>query len=180
VNESRTHREHLVVGQITKVHGTKGELFVWPHTDDAEAVFAPGRALILGDEAGVVTEDMVVVERVRAFKRGLLVGFEGIGDRTEAEPLVGRYLLAPSAELAGPAEDEVYYHDLVGLAVVTLGGEAVGTVREVFETSPADLLDVEFEDGERRFIPLTKPIVVSVDVAAGQIRIDPPAGLLEL
>lgn len=169
-----------MVGHITKAHGTKGELFVWPHTDDAEDVFAPGRELILGDEAGVATDEVVVVERVRGFKRGLLIAFERIPDRNAAEPLGGRYLLARSEELAAPAEDEVYYHDLVGLEVVTVAGERVGVVREVFETSPADLLSVEFASGETRFIPLTKPIIVSIDVGEGRLVIDPPAGLLEL
>jgi 16S rRNA processing protein RimM len=180
VNESRAHRDHLVVGQITKVHGTKGELFVWPHTDDTESVFAPGRQLVLGDAEGERTDDVVVIERVRDFKRGLLVGFEGVADRDAAQPLTGRYLLAPAEELSAPEEDEVYYHDLVGLEVVTVAGEVVGTVRAVFETSPAVLLDVEFVSGESRFLPFTRPIVVAVDVSAGRLTIDPPPGLLEL
>lgn len=180
VTTPRAQAEHLVVGRIVKVHGTKGELFVWPETGDVAEVFSIGRVLTVGDEEGGLTDEQLVIERVRDFKRGLLAGFEGIADRNAAEPLIGRYLLAPRSELAGPAEDEVYYHDLVGLEVVTVAGEVIGKVREVFETAPADLLDVEFANGNRRFVPLTKPIVRTVDVAGGRLVIDPPPGLLEL
>lgn len=180
MNGPRAQPDHLLVGRITKAHGTKGELYVWPHTDRAAEVFAPGRVLMVGDEDGSLSDDVLVVERVREFKRGLLVGFEGIADRDTADPHGGRFLFAPRIELTAPAEDEFYYHDLVGLEVVTVAGEVVGTVREVFETSPADLLAVEFADGGRRFVPLTKPIVQGIDVEGGRLVIDPPPGLLEL
>jgi len=173
--------EHLVVGQITKPHGTKGEVFVWPLTDDPDYVFAAGRELLLGDTDGTLGEEPLVVRVVstRPFKRGLLVRLEGYGDRTSVEPMSGRYLLVPAGELAPLEEDEVYYHQLLGLEVVTVDGEVVGRVREVYETEPAHLLEVK--GAERvHLIPFVKRIIKKLDLDEGRLVIKPPPGLLDI
>jgi 16S rRNA processing protein RimM len=174
---------HLVVGHITKPHGTKGELFVWPLTDQVSEVFAEGRALLIGDEHGQLAGEetnSLVIESSREFKRGVLVKFENLHDRSVVEPLSQRYLLAPMAELAPPGEDEVYYHQLLGLKVVTKDGQTVGSVREVYETHPAHLLEVKGEDGKLHLIPFADRIVKQVDVESGLIVIKPTPGLLEI
>jgi 16S rRNA processing protein RimM len=76
-------------------------------------------------------------------------------------------------------EGEVYYHQLLGLEVVTLGGEVVGCVREVYETEPAHLLEVKGPE-RSHLIPFVKRIVKQVDLAAGRLLIEPPPGLLEI
>jgi 16S rRNA processing protein RimM len=178
-----TEPDHLVVGHISKGHGTRGELFVWPLTDRPEEVFAEGRSVRLANEEGSLGEDAqdLVVERTpRPFKRGLLVKFAGLEDREDVDRLAGRYLLAPVGALAPLDEGEVFYHQLLGLKVETVEGEVVGRVGEVFETEPAHLLSVRAEGGKEHLIPFAKRIVKSVDVAAGRIVIKPPPGLLEL
>jgi 16S rRNA processing protein RimM len=182
VSGGRAEPDHLVVGRVVKPHGTKGELFVWPMTDRPEDVFGPGRELRLGDEDGGMDGDAAVleIERSRPFKRGLLVMFAGVSDRDAVGGLANRCLLAPRTALTGPAEDETYYHDLIGLSVETVDGDAVGRIVGVYETAPADLLEVEAEDGRRRLIPLSKQVVRRVDVAEGRLLIEPPPGLLDL
>lgn len=179
---ARAMPEHLVVGHITKAHGTKGELFVWPLTDSPDAVFAPGHQLLLGDEDGAVADDtpVVVVETVRPFKRGLLVKLDGFDSREDADELARRYLLLPAAAVPPLEEGEVFYHDLIGMAVETLDGVAVGRVREVFETEPHHLLEVKSDSGRLHLIPFAERIVREVDVDGQRLIIDPPAGLLEL
>ena len=139
--------EHLVVGHVSKVHGTKGELFIWPLTDHPDQVFAQGQELVLGDREGRIEEEAapVVVERVRPFKRGVLVKLEGLEDRHAVEHLAQRYLLAPVEGLEPLEEGELFYHQVLGLVVETESGEVLGRVREVFETEPTDLLEVEGE-----------------------------------
>ncbi len=173
--------ERLVVGHIARVHGTRGEVYVSPLTDSLEVV-APGRELLLGDEEGGADEasPLVVVEGAREFKRGLLVKLAGVDTRDAAGPLARRYLLAPLSALPPREEGEVFYHELLGAAVETVDGTAVGTVREVFETEPAHLLEVESPQGKRHLVPFTERVVRQVDPAAKRVVIDPPAGLLEL
>lgn len=178
-----TDPDYLVVGHISKPHGTRGEVFVWPLTDRPEDIFAAGHAVRLGDTEGALDDDApdLEVERTpRPFKRGLLVKFVGLDDRDGTDPLAGRYLLVPVGMLAPLEDDEVFYHQLLGMAVQTVDGEAVGTVREVFETEPAHLLQVRGEDGKEHLIPYTKRIVKTTDVEGRRLVIKPPPGLLEL
>ena len=174
--------EHLVVGYVARAHGTRGELFVMPLTDRPDDVFVAGNELLLGNEDGVVDDDSAVItlEEVRAFKRGFLVRIDGVESRTDADSYAQLYLLAPAAALPPLDEDEVYYHELLGLAVETTDGVQVGRVREVYETVPHHLLEVEDDDGKRRLIPYAAHIITHLDRATRRIIIDPPAGLLEL
>jgi 16S rRNA processing protein RimM len=177
----RAEPEFLAVGHITKAHGTKGEVFVWPLTDTPHEIFAPGREVILGDTEGDVGDEplALVVEHTRPFKRGVLVRFEGYPDRTAVDPLAQRYVLLPIEELEPLEEGEVYYHQLLGLEVVTTEGEVVGRVREVFDTEPAHLLEVKGPE-KVHLIPFVERIVKKVDLEAGRVVIKPPPGLLEL
>jgi 16S rRNA processing protein RimM len=174
--------QHLVVGHVSKPHGTKGELFIWPLTDRPDEVFAAGSELLVASDDGQpdAAAGMLVVERARAFKRGRLVKFEGLEDRGAVEAWAGRYLVVPIDRVAALEEGEVFYHQLLGLDVVTVDGERVGVVREVYETEPAHLLEVVAEGGRKHLIPFARRIVKVVDVAGGRLVIDPPPGLLEL
>jgi 16S rRNA processing protein RimM len=174
--------DHLVVGHVTKPHGTKGEVFVWPLTDNVADIYAPGREVLIGDEHGALDAEAgsLVVESARDFKRGLLVKFTGLTDRTAVEDLGNRYLLVPIEAAPQKEEDEVYYHELLGMQVVTKEGASVGEVREVYETEPAHLLEVKSSAGKIHLIPFAERIVKKVDAEQRQIVIKPPPGLLDL
>ena len=172
----------LVVGHINKSHGTKGELFVWPLTDHPEGVYAPGVVLRLGDaDADEPDPDLppLRIEAVRAHRQGYLVVFGGIEDRNQSDLLRGRYLFRERKALEPLAEGEVFYHQLLGMSVETTDGAHVGEVTEVYELSPAHMLDVRGPDREV-LVPFLKDIVVEVDTEARRIVIDPPDGLLDL
>jgi 16S rRNA processing protein RimM len=173
----------LVVGHVARVHGIKGEVCVQLLTDHPEASFASGVVLRLGDASGHEPDPQlppVRVESVRPFKRGLLVRFGGFDGRAEAERiLAGRYLLRESEALEPLAEDEVYYHQLLGCTVETVTGTHLGEVYEVYELVPSDLLEVR--GGERTYmIPFRREVVVEVDMDGRRLVVDPPEGLLDL
>lgn len=178
----REEPRHLVVGHINKPHGTKGELFVWPLTDHPESVYAPGVVLRPGDGSNHAPDPdraPLRMDAVRAFRNGFLVSFAGVRDRDGAERLRGLYLFAEREALPPLAEGEVFYHQLLGMRVVTVDGDEVGEVVEVYELRPAHLLEVRGERGEV-MIPFLDHIVAEVDVDAGRMVIAPPEGLLEL
>ncbi len=173
--------KHLVVGHLNKAHGTKGEVFIWPLTDHPESMFAPGVVLYLGDSEGVVSPELGTrtIESSRAFRRGFLVRFEGVYDRFGSEALCGRYVLTGFANVAPLEEGEVFYHDLLGMEVVTLDGTPLGKVKEVYEVRPADLLEVEGPE-KTIMIPYISQMVHSVSVEENRIVLDPPEGLLDV
>lgn len=178
----RPEPSHLVVGQITKPHGIKGEVFVRTSTDHPEGIFSPGAVLYpaLGDSAEPdPARPPMRVETVRPFRNGFLVLFGGIRDRTEADAYRGLDLVVEMERIAPLEEGEVFYHQLRGMTVETLDGTRVGTVREIFEVAPLDLLEVRTSRGTI-LIPFVEDVVVEVHLEERRLVLDPPEGLLEL
>ncbi len=180
--DRRTEPEFLVVGFISKPHGIRGEVYVQPLTDHPEGAFAPGVVLRPAGADGQRPDSQAPplrVESARPFQRGWLVRFGGTRDRNDADRLRSRYLLRPMDELEPLADDELFYHQLVGLTVRTPDGVDVGSVQEVYEMRPSDLLEVRTATGTV-LIPFQREIVVEVDADAGVLVVDPPPGLLDL
>ena len=176
-----TRADYLVVGEIRKAHGIKGECFVSLQTDDVEGVFAGGRSLLLGDPDGrpQAPEVTLTLQAAREFKGGLIVRFEDVVDRNAAEILRGRTLLIRQQEARPLGAGEYFLHDLVGLEVRTASGEVIGRVVEVYEGGQGYTLGVE--GGERELlIPFSSHFVKEVDPAAGRIVIESVPGLLEI
>jgi 16S rRNA processing protein RimM len=177
-----TAPELTIVGRVRRAHGIHGEVVVEPLTDAPDAVFAPGRRVFAGTMNGDPAPDRreLVVEESRPFKGGgWIVAFAGLADRNEAERWRGRYFLAPSSELQPASGDEVYLHDLFGLSVVHAGSaEPIGEVTDVYEVPQGIMLDVTRPTGSV-LIPFRPEVVTRVDLAARQILVDPPEGLIE-
>ncbi|NUP02379.1 MAG: ribosome maturation factor RimM [Nonomuraea sp.] len=164
----------LVVGRIGRPHGVRGEVTVEVRTDDPELRFAEG-ASIATDPAG---RGPLVIEARRWHKGVLLVAFEGVLGRDAAEELRGTMLVIDSAEVE-PSDDPDEFHDhqLVGLAVETVSGEAVGEVTDILHHGQ-DLLVVRRSGQDDALIPFVKALVPEVDVEGGRLVVDPPEGLL--
>lgn len=167
------------VGRVVKPHGIRGELMVDVSTDSADVRFAVGSVLSVTSRDGAVLRSLTVTA-ARPHTGRLLVFFEGVADRDSAEELRGALLTASLADLP-PIEDpdEFYDHQIEGLAVVTVAGDAVGTVREVVHGAGGELLLVDRPDGSEVLVPFVSQIVPEVDVPGGRIVLDPPPGLLE-
>lgn len=176
---SDQERLTLVVGRIVKPHGLHGELVVDVRTDSPELRFAPGSVLGLRRRgAGQATESATVTS-VRPHSGRLLVRLEGVEGRDAVESLRGALLTVSSAELESIDDpDEFHDHQLEGLPTVLVGGEPLGTVREVVHTPAGELLAVASDSGGEVLIPFVSEIVPEVDLAAGRIVVDPPEGLI--
>ena len=173
--------EYLIVGTVQKPHGIKGELFVRLETDRPDAVFAPGRALVLGDAKGRRSDAVLTIERARAFKGGMLVKVAGQTGRTpELEALRGRTLLIPRGDAAALDEGEVFYHDLVGLRVMTAAEGEIGTVTEVYDAPSGPLLSVARESGKELLIPFVRDTIRRLDAVEKVLELEVPPGLLDL
>lgn len=123
---------------------------------------------------------VLTVQAVRRHGERLVVRFEGIADRSGAESLRGAVLTIDLTELPPAADPEEFYdHQLVGLAVELVDGQAIGTVADVLHGSGGDLLVVAREGADDALVPFVHQIVPIVDVTAGRIVVDPPEGLLD-
>ncbi|MCG5219063.1 ribosome maturation factor RimM [Streptosporangium sp. KLBMP 9127] len=164
----------LVVGRIGRPHGVRGEVSVDVRTDDPALHYAQGSSLATEPPA----RGPLRIESVRAHTGSLLIRFEGVADRTAAEALRGTLLVVES-DAAPPIEDpdEFYDHQLIGLTVVTVGGEQVGQVTDVLHHGQ-DLLVVRRGTGDV-YVPFVRALVPEVDVEGGRLVVDAPPGLLD-
>ena len=170
---------HLGVGLLKKPHGLKGDVIVFPLTDQPRQVFRTGRRLAILDNEGAPTGREVVVQRGRPHGRAWLLHLEGFEDRAALDALREVFLAIEIGEARPLAEGEFFLHELVGLDVQTADKTPVGTVAEVIEAPQGLLLSVKSE-GKEHLIPFRAGIVRRVDREARMVTVTPPAGLLEL
>jgi 16S rRNA processing protein RimM len=179
-----TQPAFIIVGRVRKAHGIRGEVVVETITDAPDAIFASGRRVFAGTATGELAPNRLElhVASVRPFNEGYLVGFAEVPDRTAAESWRGRYLLLPADEVAPPADDEVYVHELVGMRVQLPGGQPVGTVEETYDLPQGLAIDVRLEaprEKETVMLSYDERTIASVDREARTIVVTPPDGLLE-
>jgi 16S rRNA processing protein RimM len=167
----------VVIGEVTRPHGLRGEMRVTPHTDRPER-FDGLSECVLWDEAS----DARAVHRITGTRRqgdAVLLSLAGCESVEAARALVGRLVALPREQALPAPPGHVYPWQLVGCRVVTDDGRAVGEVSGI-EPSPAHDLWVVRGAGREHLIPAVAEIVVEVDVDARRVVIRPPEGLLEL
>ncbi|GAC1312076.1 MAG: ribosome maturation factor RimM [Acidimicrobiales bacterium] len=150
----------LEVGRITTAHGVRGDVIVELTTNRAERVAAGS---ILESDCGSLT-----VARSTPHQGRWIVTFKGVEGRTAAEGLRGVTLRAEP--IADP--DSLWVHELIGSRVVDTAGVERGTVVSVVANPASDLLELD----SGALVPLR----FIVPGPAGQVTVDPPAGLFDL
>lgn len=169
---------HLAVARLRKPHGLKGDVVVFPLTDDPTTVLAAGRQVWVMDLGGSIVAGPLEIERSRTYHREWLLKFAGVESRDALEPLRAHFLAALAAELTAPSGDEVYLHELEGFAVRLEDGTPVGLVSSVYEL-PVGLM-IEVQGARREFLlPYRREFVREVDRAGRRLTIAPPEGLLD-
>ena len=186
----------VIVGRAGRPHGIRGEVVIGVRTDEPDLRFAVGAAVDVSSsldeadeahEADAGPDQRLTIASKRWHSGQLLVSFAGITDRTVASELTGSWLSVDSSQLPDTGDpDEFRDHELIGLNVRTAGGEPVGVVTDVLHYGQ-DLLVVRRAEGGAEggadgecLVPFVKAIVPEVDLAAGQLVIDPPPGLLDV
>jgi 16S rRNA processing protein RimM len=160
----------VVVGRVTKAHGVRGEVAVQNRSDNPDR-WVPG--------AEVTTPDgrRLVVATVRPHGERLLVTFEGVDDRADAEALRGTELSVPRSALPALGPDEWWPHDLEGCRVATDAGRELGVVTEVVFNPANDLWVAVDEAGVETLVPALKDLLVEVDTAGKRIVVREVPGL---
>ena len=171
----------VVVGRIGRPHGVRGEVTVEVRTDDPELRFAPGSVLLT--EPG--SRGPLTVEAARWHSGTLLLTLarsDGtvVTGREEADALRNTMLQVPVTDLPQLEDPDSFYdHQLVGLAAQLPDGSPVGEVTGVRHEG-TELLVVRRADRPELLVPFVSAIVLTVDLAAGRLVVDPPEGLLDL
>lgn len=160
----------VAIGRVRRPHGIRGELSVEPYAADMARYASLERVFVDGTERGV--------RGVRVHGNAVLMVLEGVDGREAADALRNVEICVPATERAPLPPERFYIDDLVGLRVIDTEGRVRGVVDAVLERPGADLLQLRTPSGAQGLVPLVRAIVRRVDVAAGEVVVDPPQGLL--
>ncbi|CAN7162323.1 ribosome maturation factor RimM [Phenylobacterium sp. LjRoot219] len=149
----------ILVARVAGAFGVKGEVRLTAYTADPMALLGY-RDLLRETGAPGLT-----LTSARPAKGGVVGRVREVETREQAEALRGLQLYVPRAALPAPDEDEFYLIDLVGLAVVTPAGEALGVVRSVQDFGAGDLLEIQPPQGASWYLPFTREAVPEVRLA---------------
>ncbi len=177
------------VGRVIKAHGLRGQVVVGGVRLTLEEfvglghVYARGVAGTTGEKAATRRLD---IADAKPFQHSMIVRFAGFDRREEADELHGVVLEVDPAQLPANADGTVYLFQLVGLAVATETGEALGRVTEVLQTGATPILIVHGpaaaagEKPRERMIPMSPEVLKNVDTAAGTVTVHLLPGMEEL
>ena len=167
----------VVIGEIARPHGLRGEVRVTPLTDRPER-FETVTECVLWDKAHDTREPRRITG-VRRQGAAVLLSLAGCETVEAAGALIGCLVALPEAEAMPLPPGHFYPWQLEGCRVVTDDGREVGRVTRIEQSAAQDLWVVS-DGAHERLIPAVAEIVLEVDVAAGRVVIRPPDGLLEL
>lgn len=164
----------LRVGVISSTHGVRGEVKVFPTTDNVNR-FKKMKQIILdtGKE-----EIELEIEGVKFFKQFAILKFKGFDNINDIEKYKGKELYVTRANAQRLGRNEYFIADLLGMQVLDDTGKVLGSLKDVIETGANDVYVVEMEDKKELLIPAIKQCILNVDVENGQMEVHLLEGLL--
>lgn len=175
IGENAEMEEFFQVGIITATHGVKGEVKVFPTTDDAKR-FKRLREVIVNTGKEQLTME---IEGVKFFKQFVILKFKGIDDINEVEKFRKSTLQVPRKDAVRLNRDEYFVADLMGIKVLGEDGEELGVLESVMETGANDVYVIRLKDERELLLPAIRQCVLEVNIEAGYIRIHILEGLLD-
>lgn len=168
----------IAVGIIRKPHGVRGEASVEPWTDSVDRFAELERVTLVSPDESSDRE--VEIESSRPHAGRALVKFKGIDTPEDLRPLQDWTIEIPEEEARDLDEDEYFLHDLEGLTLVDASGTTRGVVKSANEGGGGVLLTVTAPGGREFDVPFAADICTEIDLEAGRIVVELPAGLDDL
>lgn len=167
-------QKRLEIGQIINTFGIKGEVKVFPLTDDIkrfddlETVYVKTKK----------ESQLYNIESIKYHKNFVLIKFKGINTVEQAETLRNSYLEVDRAQAIPLNEGEYFIADLIGLEVYSDEGKLIGKVDDIYNTGANDIYVVKDDLGKQTLLPGIKDVIKNVDLEKGQIIVHLIPGLI--
>lgn len=161
----------ILIGKIVNIHGIKGEVKVYPYTDDMENL-TNLKSIYFDKEM----TKKYKVKLCRIQKNMLIVKLEGINSVEQAESLRDTDIYIPKEKIED--EDTFYIEDLIGMDVLDLNENVIGVVTYVFNTGANDVYEVETTDKQKIYLPAIKQVIKKVDVKNNKMYVEIMEGLI--
>lgn len=167
-------QEKFQIGAVASVHGIKGEVKVFPTTDEPEKFKKLKTVLLKTDKE----EREIGLQSAKFSKNMVIVKLEGVETPEEAQKYRGATLWVTRNQAVPLEENEYYRADLIGLSVITQEGEELGVLTNVLETGANDVYEVALQNGKTALFPAIRDCIKEVDLEAGRMVVHVMEGLL--
>ncbi|MBR3808329.1 MAG: 16S rRNA processing protein RimM [Lachnospiraceae bacterium] len=168
-------KERLQVGVISSTHGVRGEVKVFPTTDDMTR-FKKLKEVILVTEK---TEKVLKITSVKFFKQFAILKFDGIDTLNDVEVYKGASLFVDRKNAVKLEKDEYFIADLIDLTVVDESGNKLGTLIDVMKTGANDVYIVKNDEEKELLFPAIKECVLDIDFKEKKMTVHVMDGLLD-
>lgn len=162
----------LVIGKLRRPHGVHGEILMDVITDFPERI-VPGTLLFVGEQ-----HEEQIVNSVRQNADTLLIAFEAFDSPEEVGVLRNQYLYVRAEDRPPLPSGEYYHHQLIGLPVLTEGGQALGILTNILENAANDVYVVQPQQGPEILLPAIDSVIVDINLEQGEVRVHLLPGLL--
>ena len=163
------------VGVYANTHGVRGEIKVFPTTDDTSRFKKLKKVYLdLGKE-----KMELEIQSVRFFKNLVILKFKGIDNINDIEKYKGKDLLIQRKDAVKLREDEYFICDIIGSKVVTEDGKEVGSLKEVPQTGANDVYVVTTLDKKEILLPVIKDCVLDVNIEEKIVTVHLMAGIMD-
>lgn len=170
--------QYLLLGEILRPHGVRGEMRMRIMTDYPERLINEIKTVYLGDNPDDEGITAHTVKSARFHKEYLLITLEEVADRNEADSMRGLKVMIDIEHAVPLDEGEYYLYQVIGLTVKTVEGIEAGIIKDVIETGANDVYVVKSREFGELLLPAHDETIVSVDFDAGIITMKLPGGLL--
>lgn len=167
--------ELLQVGIITSTHGVRGEVKVYPTTDDVKR-FKKLKDIILDTGKEKLPLE---IEGVKFFKQMVILKFKGLDNMNDVEKFRQKSLYVTRANAVRLRKDEYFIADLIGIKVYDEENKELGVLEDVMVTGANDVYVIKLNDGRELLLPAIKQCILEVDVPEGRMKVHVLEGLLE-
>jgi 16S rRNA processing protein RimM len=165
----------LQVGVITSTHGLKGEVKVFPMTDDVNR-FRTLKKVIYEEKN---KREEFELEGVKFFKKNVIVKFKGLDTINDVEKMKGLALYVDRQNAVPLKKDEYFIADLIDLQIYDEKNQEIGVLKDVIETGANDVYVIVMNDGKELLLPAIKQCVLKVDIEEKKMMIHILEGLLD-
>lgn len=148
----------ILIGKIVNLHGIKGEVKLYPYTDDLDNL-TKLKEIYLDSKL----EKRYIVKKLRIQKNMLLLQIENIDSANDAEKLLNKDIYIEKIDISN-IEDTYYVEDLIGMKVIKEDESVIGKITYVFNTGANDVYEIKKEDGKLIYIPAIKDVIKKVDI----------------
>ncbi len=166
--------DFLCVGVITTTHGVRGEVKVFPTTDDVKRFKKLKEVYIDIDKERTLKK----VQGVKFFKQFVIIKLEGIDTCDDALLLKNKELLVSRDMAVKCAKDEYFIADLIGISVFDDNGNLLGEILEVYQTGANDVYEIVREDKSTFLVPAIKDCIKNVDIVSRRMDIHVMDGVI--